>query len=75
MVSSSRDQPAWYDAAPRGQRAIGHGPPAVRRAAAMVHARAMDTRTRTSVVTGANRGLGLEFTRQLLAAGDHVVAA
>ncbi|HEV7865910.1 MAG TPA: SDR family NAD(P)-dependent oxidoreductase, partial [Acidimicrobiia bacterium] len=26
------------------------------------------------VVTGANRGLGLEFTRQLLAAGHEVVA-
>ncbi len=41
----------------------------------MVHARAMDTRPRTSLVTGANRGLGLEFTRQLLTRGDHVVAA
>ena len=27
-----------------------------------------------SVVTGANRGLGLEFTRQLLARGDRVIA-
>ncbi|WP_374602849.1 SDR family oxidoreductase [Arenimonas sp.] len=31
-------------------------------------------RARTVVVTGANRGLGLEFTRQLLARGDRVVA-
>ena len=30
---------------------------------------------RTALVTGANRGLGLEFVRQLLARGDHVVAA
>lgn len=29
---------------------------------------------RTALVTGANRGLGLEFVRQLLARGDHVVA-
>ena len=29
---------------------------------------------RHSLVTGANRGLGLEFTRQLLARGEHVVA-
>jgi NAD(P)-dependent dehydrogenase (short-subunit alcohol dehydrogenase family) len=29
---------------------------------------------RRAVVTGANRGLGLEFTRQLLSAGDEVVA-
>jgi len=31
--------------------------------------------TRHCLVTGANRGLGLEFTRQLLARGDRVVAA
>ena len=31
--------------------------------------------TRTALVTGANRGIGLEFVRQLLARGDHVVAA
>jgi NAD(P)-dependent dehydrogenase (short-subunit alcohol dehydrogenase family) len=30
--------------------------------------------TRHSLVTGANRGVGLEFVRQLLARGDHVVA-
>jgi NAD(P)-dependent dehydrogenase (short-subunit alcohol dehydrogenase family) len=29
---------------------------------------------RRVVVTGANRGLGLELSRQLLAAGDEVVA-
>jgi len=34
----------------------------------------MDIRNRTSVVTGANRGLGLELVRQLLDRGDHVVA-
>jgi len=31
--------------------------------------------SRRSLVTGANRGLGLEFVRQLLARGDRVVAA
>lgn len=30
---------------------------------------------RRSLVTGANRGLGLAFVRQLLARGDHVIAA
>lgn len=30
---------------------------------------------RTALVTGANRGLGLEYTRQLAAAGWHVLAA
>ena len=32
-------------------------------------------RMRRVLVTGANRGLGLEFTRQLLARGDRVIAA
>lgn len=31
--------------------------------------------TRRIVVTGANRGIGLEFVRQLLARGDQVIAA
>jgi len=31
--------------------------------------------SRRCVVTGANRGIGLEFVRQLLARGEHVVAA
>ena len=35
----------------------------------------MDIHPRTSLGTGANRGLGLEFVRQLLARGDHVIAA
>ena len=36
----------------------------------------METTTmRRVLVTGANRGLGLEFTRQLLARGDRVIAA
>ncbi|MGO1540635.1 MAG: SDR family oxidoreductase [Luteimonas sp.] len=34
----------------------------------------MNTSSRHVLVTGANRGLGLEFTRQLLARGDRVVA-
>jgi len=41
----------------------------------MVHASDMDTRPRTTLITGANRGLGLEFVRQLLARGDRVIAA
>lgn len=31
--------------------------------------------SRTAVVTGANRGIGLEFTRQLLARGNRVIAS
>ena len=34
----------------------------------------MDPRTHTAIVTGANRGLGLEFTRRLLGRGGHVLA-
>lgn len=34
-----------------------------------------ETSHRVSVVTGANRGLGLESTRRLLSRGEHVVAA
>ena len=30
---------------------------------------------RNILISGANRGIGLEFTRQLLARGDHVIAA
>jgi len=33
------------------------------------------TRLRQALVTGANRGLGLEFVRQLLVRGDRVIAA
>jgi NAD(P)-dependent dehydrogenase (short-subunit alcohol dehydrogenase family) len=33
------------------------------------------TKRRNCLVTGANRGIGLEFVRQLLARGEHVVAA
>ena len=29
---------------------------------------------RNCLITGANRGIGLEFARQLLARGEHVVA-
>ena len=57
-------------------------PVAVRAAArrGFWHARRMETSAsrapaRNSIVTGANRGLGLEFVRQLLARGDHVIAA
>src|SRR5690554_523631 len=35
---------------------------------------AMNASPRHVLVTGANRGLGLEFTRQLLARGDRVIA-
>jgi len=35
----------------------------------------MDTGLRTSVITGANSGLGLELVRRLLDRGDHVIAA
>lgn len=35
----------------------------------------MDTRIRTSLVTGANRGLGLALVRHLLDRGHHVIAA
>jgi NAD(P)-dependent dehydrogenase (short-subunit alcohol dehydrogenase family) len=35
----------------------------------------LEERMRRSLVTGANRGLGLEFTSQLLARGDRVLAA
>lgn len=35
----------------------------------------MDMRIRTSLVTGANRGLGLALARHLLERGDHVIAA
>lgn len=35
----------------------------------------MDASTRRNcLITGANRGIGLEFTRQLLARGEHVIA-
>ena len=33
------------------------------------------TQRRNCLISGANRGLGLEFTRQLLARGEHVIAA
>ncbi len=33
------------------------------------------TQRRHCLITGANRGIGLEFARQLLARGDHVIAA
>lgn len=34
----------------------------------------MSKQTRTVLVTGANRGIGLELTRQLIARGDRVIA-
>lgn len=34
----------------------------------------METHSRTVLITGANRGLGLELCRQLVARGDHVIA-
>ena len=33
------------------------------------------TQRRNCLISGANRGIGLEFTRQLLARGEHVIAA
>ena len=33
------------------------------------------TQRRNCLISGANRGIGLEFTRQLLAHGEHVIAA
>ena len=34
-----------------------------------------NTQRRNCLISGANRGIGLEFTRQLLARGEHVIAA
>lgn len=65
----------WSRARIPGGRGDGRVRAPLRHDRAWCMLRGMDSQPRTSLVTGANRGLGLEFARQLLARGDHVVAA